>query len=119
MTTTHDPVNHPRHYTAHPSGIEAIEITRHMGFNLGNAVKYVMRAEHKNGTEDLRKALWYLNDHLGYHGGYQTTISHGAAKRLYALTTHEPDELRRDFYRAMEVGDVITARNKVEDMLQS
>ncbi len=36
-----DPVNHPKHYTAHPSGVECITITEHMGFNLGNAMKYI------------------------------------------------------------------------------
>jgi len=44
---TDDPVNHPRHYTAHPSGIECIQITEYMGFNLGNAVKYIWRADLK------------------------------------------------------------------------
>lgn len=57
----HDPVNHPRHYNAHPSGVECIEITEHMNFNLGNAVKYIWRADNKNGIEDLEKAAWYVN----------------------------------------------------------
>jgi len=56
----HDPVNHPRHYTQHPSGIECIQITQHMGFCLGNAVKYIWRADLKNGLEDLQKAQWYI-----------------------------------------------------------
>ena len=57
-----DPVNHPSHYTAHPSGIECIQITEHMGFNLGNAIKYVWRADLKgNSLEDLRKAIWYID----------------------------------------------------------
>lgn len=56
-----DPVNHPPHYTAHPSGIECIQITEHMGFCLGNAVKYIWRADLKNDAiEDLRKAVWYI-----------------------------------------------------------
>ena len=56
-----DPVKHPTHYTSHPSGIEVIEITRHMGFCLGNVVKYVLRADLKNDAiEDLRKAIQYL-----------------------------------------------------------
>lgn len=60
-----DPVNHPRHYTSHPSGIEVIEITRHMGFNLGNVVKYVLRCDLKaDAVEDLRKARWYLDDEI-------------------------------------------------------
>lgn len=60
----HDPVNHPKHYTNHPSKIECIEITRHMGFNLGNAVKYIWRADLKNGLEDLKKAQWYIADEI-------------------------------------------------------
>ena len=57
----HDPVNHPRHYTTHPSGVECIQITEHMGFNLGNAMKYIWRADEKdNAVEDLRKAVWYV-----------------------------------------------------------
>lgn len=60
-----DLVNNPPHYTAHPSGIECIEITRHMNFNLGNAMKYVWRCEHKKKkAEDIRKAIAYLNDEL-------------------------------------------------------
>ncbi len=56
-----DVINNPSHYTAHPSKIECIEITEHMNFCLGNAIKYIWRASLKNGTEDLKKAIWYLN----------------------------------------------------------
>lgn len=57
-----DNVNHPRHYTKHPSGVECIQITEHVGFNLGNAMKYIWRADLKgNQIEDLEKALWYIN----------------------------------------------------------
>ena len=57
----HDPVNHPKHYTEHPSGVECIQITEHMGFNLGNAVKYIWRADLKgNSIQDLEKAVWYV-----------------------------------------------------------
>ena len=56
-----DEVNHPSHYTAHPSGVECIQITEHMGFNLGNAIKYVWRADLKgNAVQDLKKAVWYI-----------------------------------------------------------
>lgn len=60
---TQDPVNHPPHYTAHPSGVEAITITEHYNFNVGNAIKYLWRAGLKtqSPTEDLRKAAWYIN----------------------------------------------------------
>lgn len=60
--TNHDPVNHPSHYTSHPSGIECIQITEHMGFNLGNALKYIWRCDLKQDSiEDLKKAVWYIN----------------------------------------------------------
>lgn len=60
MKNEHDPVNHPSHYTSHPSGVECIQITEHMTFCLGNAVKYIWRADEKGGVEDLEKAVWYL-----------------------------------------------------------
>jgi hypothetical protein len=61
----HDPVNHPKHYTSHPSGVECIRITRHMNFNLGNAFKYWFRRYDKNNPlEDMQKAMWYLTDYL-------------------------------------------------------
>lgn len=58
----HDAVNHPRHYTQHPSGVETIQITEHMNFCLGNATKYIWRAGLKsdNPIEDLKKARWYI-----------------------------------------------------------
>jgi hypothetical protein len=55
-----DTVNHPKHYNDHPSGVECIEVVEHMNFNLGNAIKYIWRADQKNGIEDLRKAEWYV-----------------------------------------------------------
>ena len=56
-----DKVNHPEHYTSHPSGVECVQITEHMGFCLGNAVKYIWRADLKaDAIEDLRKARWYI-----------------------------------------------------------
>lgn len=60
-TVAHDVVNHPSHYTSHPSGVECIQVTEHMGFNLGNAVKYIWRADLKNDAiEDLKKAEFYI-----------------------------------------------------------
>lgn len=61
----HDPVNHPKHYTSHPSGVECIQIVRHFGFNIGNAVKYLWRCGLKGDeVEDLRKAIWYIEDEI-------------------------------------------------------
>lgn len=56
-------VTNPGHYRAHPSGVECIAITEHMSFCLGNAVKYIWRADLKHETplDDLKKARWYLD----------------------------------------------------------
>jgi hypothetical protein len=60
-----DPVNAPSHYRWLPNGIEVIEITETLNFNMGNVVKYVMRADHKGKSlEDLKKARWYLDREL-------------------------------------------------------
>jgi len=57
-----DSVNHPKHYTEHPSGVECIEIVEHMPFNIGAAMKYLWREGLKGSSdEDLRKAIWFIN----------------------------------------------------------
>lgn len=57
-----DMVNHPPHYTQHPSGVECIEIVEHMPYNIGAATKYLWRCGLKGDEiEDLRKAAWYVN----------------------------------------------------------
>lgn len=57
-----DMVNHPPHYTNHPSGVECIQITEHMTFNVGNAIKYLWRAYQKGAPiQDLKKAAFYVN----------------------------------------------------------
>lgn len=66
-----DPVNHPVHYVSHPSGVECIEITEHMGFCLGNAVKYIWRSDLKGGIEDLEKAKWYIEREIDRRRGAQ------------------------------------------------
>jgi hypothetical protein len=60
-----DPVNHPAHYKT--GGIETIDFieAKELNYNMGNAVKYISRAEHKgNKRQDLEKAVWYLNREL-------------------------------------------------------
>ena len=70
-----DRVNHPSHYIwlKELCGIEVIDITRHMDFDLGNATKYILRCVHKSEEgmsdkektiEDLKKAIWYINDKI-------------------------------------------------------
>lgn len=58
-----DDVNHPRHYTSHPSGVECIVIVEHMPFCVGNAIKYLWRSGLKEAAsemQDLEKAAWYV-----------------------------------------------------------
>ena len=68
-------VEHPVHYSYLKKlcGIEVIDITRHMDFDLGNAIKYILRAGHKTEEgydnrsktiEDLKKAIFYINDKI-------------------------------------------------------
>jgi hypothetical protein len=60
-------VDHPKHYNLHPSGIECIEIVRHMDFLLGSAMKYLWRAGLKAEeatVKDLKKAIWYIEDKI-------------------------------------------------------
>lgn len=58
----YDNVQFPKHYNSHPSGVEIIQITEHMNFCLGNAIKYICRAGIKteNPIEDLKKSVWYI-----------------------------------------------------------
>ena len=61
-----DAVEHPPHYNAHPSGVECIQVTEHMNFCLGNAMKYIWRAglKSEDAVQDLRKAVWYLEQEI-------------------------------------------------------
>jgi len=57
-----DIINNPKHYTH--GGIETIDFieAKALGFNLGNVVKYISRADHKDKRlDDLEKARWYLD----------------------------------------------------------
>lgn len=86
-------VDHPKHYNSHPSGIEAISICEHLPFNVGNAVKYVMRAAHKGARdEDMQKAAWYLNreaervERTGFVFGDRTAVDNV----IWILLAEEP-----------------------------
>ena len=68
-----DMVNHPSHYTSHPSGVECIQITEHYNFCIGNSIKYLWRAGLKADAElspilkeiqDCQKAIFYINRHI-------------------------------------------------------
>jgi len=64
--TEYDNINHPKHYCRYEH--EVIELTSRLGFCLGNAAKYILRAPYKNNElEDLQKARWYLQHYLDHH----------------------------------------------------
>lgn len=71
-----DAVNHPTHYTSHPSGVECIEVTEWMNFNLGNAIKYIWRASlHKDApAQNLKKAVWYIKREIHRLESAQNTV---------------------------------------------
>lgn len=71
MNNNSDNVNHPPHYNNSRATcdcgrqIECIDVTRHLNFNIGNAIKYLWRCELKgNKLEDLKKASWYIQDEI-------------------------------------------------------
>jgi hypothetical protein len=68
-----DPVNSPKHYTSHPSGVECIDITKHYNFQIGNAIKYLWRQGIKTEQgmdsvekqiQDCEKAMWYIRSYI-------------------------------------------------------
>ena len=86
-----DPVNHPYHYTwlKELCGIEPIEITRYLDFNKGNAIKYILRAgrkiadnSHTKGEiQDLKKAIFYLNDEIEMIKRYSNEVQQSKGNR--------------------------------------
>ena len=77
-------VNHPPHYTSHPSGVECIEITEHMNFCIGNAIKYLWRADEKgNDIEDLQKAEWYIQREIARREGKKQPSKEDMLEQLH------------------------------------
>ena len=72
VDAVNDPVNHPSHYTSHPSKIECIQVTEHLNFCIGNAIKYLWRAglkDNNSDIQDLKKAVWYIEREIARLGG--------------------------------------------------
>ena len=80
----------PSHYKSHPSKVECIQITEHMSFCVGNATKYLWRADLKHddgGIEDLKKAQWYLTREIEKRTAYK---NHSATKMLIPKAPKKP-----------------------------
>ena len=96
-----DLINRPPHYTEHPSKIECIEITRHLDFNRGNAIKYLWRCGKKDAAnQELKKAIWYLNDEINNGLGdvnYSFNTNNKITDKLDALALYQTDQERQLF----------------------
>ncbi|SLH42800.1 DUF3310 domain-containing protein [Mycobacteroides abscessus] len=113
-----DLINHPPHYNLHPSGIECIWVTRLMTYTCGNAVKYVWRTDHKNGKQDLEKAIWYLEDAVRHADPVYLAGKYDEAFDLLdRVMEHESDPNRLAFFRAMALGARHRAIESVRKML--
>ena len=96
-----DLINHPPHYTEHPSKIECIEITRHLDFNRGCAIKYLWRCGKKDSVnQELKKAIWYLNDEINNGLGdvnYSFNTNNKITDKLDTLALYQTDQERQLF----------------------
>lgn len=117
--TLEEEINTPKHYRSHESGIEAIEVTRWLNFDLGNCWKYCMRYRDK-GTpkKDLRKAVCYLNDYKEHFIDYKNDsiimhkIPEEVISKMIAISEAEP---REEIKRVFELLIMITTQNCVLD----
>lgn len=99
-----DMVNHPPHYKDE-SGIECIEVTKHMQFCGGNCFKYLYRAGSKGDLlEDLRKAMWYA-DYARVHEGRISLFQRlRISKNIKTISKHR-------YYRISSAMDLILSRD--------
>lgn len=116
-----DMVNNPVHYSAQ-DGIpfECIVVARDLSFDIGNAVKYLWRADRKNGREDIEKARWYLKDAIKWGNPFyigNTPMQFNA--RCATLIRAQTDPLRRRFFRALRDQSARHMLDAVDDMLTS
>lgn len=85
------------HYNVHPSGIELKHIVRHLNFNLGSALKYVVRRHGKEYERSLKSALFYLHDHLENKPASQRPPD-AVLGYLRRYAESEPEPLVSEFY---------------------
>lgn len=117
-------VNHPKHYNNHPSGVEAIEICEWLPFNLGNAVKYLMRCEDK-GTylDDVKKAKWYVMREIQRYtniSNYEEyfDFEHDQFKcYLISIIKHESDDDKRNFFCSLMKCMLCNEHDRIETNL--
>jgi hypothetical protein len=105
-------VDHPAHYNAHPSGVEAIRFLEYMSFNSGNAAKYIYRHLEKGSpVPDLRKARWYIERELERMRGERNVIPDEVLEKL---TAHKDDPIVRAVLLLIH-GDLREAKRAAAD----
>ena len=106
MINRKEQVNHPEHYNSHPAGVECIDVVRHYEFNVGCAIKYLWRAglktelgkdDAEKEIEDLKKALWYLDDYKGRSHLHTTASEKRMRAIVRELTGHDVSEIIRGY----------------------
>ena len=116
-----DIINHPAHYTGVTAEIECIDIARHLNFQLGNAFKYVWRAGKKGGRgkeiEDLKKALWYLEDSI-QNGYNDLDLCDDLASGLASIATRGDKSPRGDILRDIAARRIVAAANNLREMIR-
>lgn len=101
MTT--DPVARPAHYNRHPSGIECIDVIKHLPYELSSVIKYCWRWEGKNGAEDLRKALRCLEDCDGVTVGVVRGTTNGLVRAEIAQIVLRAEPEGTPLYEALRL----------------
>lgn len=112
---TPSPVDHPTHYNSHPSGVECIVVAEAFGFNLGNVVKYLWRADQKGAPiEDLKKARWYLDREISRRekrAPVKSSLDAFTAVEWFAVrhggTAHKLDSFQPGMVAVMKCGVVL------------
>ncbi len=111
-----DIVNHPPHYaesTLRYKDPECIDLTRHLPFCVGNAVKYIWRAGHKgNWREDLAKAKWYWKD-----PGCHTTFEE-QAKALFILNMYDIENSETEWFLKIKLFRLIIKGQLIKEIVE-
>lgn len=113
-----DRVNHPKHYAGVPATVECIDITRHLPFALGNAVKYIWRAGKKGGPEqeieDLEKAQWYLDDWECWREHLPEVEFSAALGILHTISSDDMDPMRWDAIECVLRNNMWNAKDVID-----
>jgi hypothetical protein len=115
-----DIIQKARHYNSHPSGVEAIDICRHLTGDWFNAFKYVFRSDHKNGRQDIEKALYYAKDAIAHDIPVRApSWKNDERILLLRIIDTEPDDRRLGFFISILNADREGALSFIEDILES